>query len=379
MNPKDYPCHPDNDLHKYYKGKNSIIQNGECKKCEWSKWMGYFIEYLRKQGRCYALEKCADVDDSSTSQPEAVFVDLNNKDEKMILEIKELREVYRSSEEKRAREYIENKFMNKIFCNLLTRIVEFMVRKEKDDLFKNFLDKGNKDEIISIHELMQAIEKYKEGNSEEFFLELFGIFGVGIKVCMYTNKDNCIRTSSGVEFATRKAVTEVIWEHNDKNRLVKQIADEIAEYIINNILSAMYRQIALFRQTKEFEIDNICFEVGKSIENDSPFYLNWTEVGGISQFYNTSGYIEEAERLYKKCEKKFTKDEYKGYKRIFLLVNANSKNDETIIGEVLKHIEKPPYIDEIWLLANDIKEEWDEDIEDIKERVIGVKCICVDS
>ncbi len=138
----EYPCHSKNINHKYYKGTKSV-ENGECKRCEWSKWMGGFIEYLGTQDRHYALEICIDVEDSSDPQPEAIFIDLENKREKMVLEIKDLREAYSNKHESQVRNYIQNNFINDIAKKIIIREEDFLEKYESDDIYVDFLKQGD--------------------------------------------------------------------------------------------------------------------------------------------------------------------------------------------------------------------------------------------
>ena len=219
MNSIGYPCHSKNKNNKYYKGIMSI-ENGECEKCEWSKWMGGFIEYLESQGQRYALEICKDVEDRSQAQPEAVFINLDSKDERMVLEIKDLTEAYGNENDKRARNYLENNFMSNIARDIIARVGLFLSKYEKDIIYLDFLKQGDSKSIKMVDDFYKEIEKHEKGFREELFYKLFGELGTGLKICMCTDKVDSICGKSGLKLPIHKSVVEVVWENNNKDRLV---------------------------------------------------------------------------------------------------------------------------------------------------------------
>ncbi len=119
---------------------------------------------------------------------------------------------------------------------------------------------------------------------KEIFKRYFVEFGVGLKIYMSSNQSREIRGLHGIK--SQISVVEIIgrkqnWE---RNKLVKEIANQVAEYVTTNILAIMYSQEHLIKQTKEFEIGGIQFEVGKNIEQGEFLYIEWMEMGGMRQY-----------------------------------------------------------------------------------------------
>ncbi|QFG00794.1 hypothetical protein PB01_19440 [Psychrobacillus glaciei] len=65
------------------------------------------------------------------------------------------------------------------------------------------------------------------------------------------------------------------------------------------------------------------------------------------------------------------------YKRILLITNESNYEESAII-DVIKNIEKPQYIDELWISFNRYEELWNEVTEDVEEgKIVDVEYILI--
>lgn len=92
-----FPCHKGNKYHKYYKGDKDFnncpaMPPNNNQKCEWlsSRLVLFVLELNKKESKTYTLVKCLDNDYRDRSQPEVELVDINDENNKILIEVKSI-------------------------------------------------------------------------------------------------------------------------------------------------------------------------------------------------------------------------------------------------------------------------------------------------
>ena len=328
-----FPCHPLNENNKYYKGKINVCDREEnCCKCEYIYSYGDFI---RKYYSNYALEVCCDVDkeffrdytNNNPKRPEAILVNKENENEKIVIEAKTifqaLGNTIKTDDRKRA---LQQNFLNKL-DSLPEKINEKLEKKLKKDGIE--LKPGGAAELNK-GLLLQIICKKK---GEKQLIELF-------------------------QEITKK-----------EKEFLEEIASCSAEFMRRNVKKVIEKEP--LDEYLEFYDDNFLFRIGKSYKSER-FATEWFDNGSINSVFKPNREFIQAKlkKYFSDCKEKFS--EYNKYKKILLLINNNRYVKDKIIN-VIKEVGKPDYIDEIWCGFYEYEDIWNEKLDDFDgEKIVGI-------
>lgn len=321
------PCLDENNKLKYYEGKVNFKTN-KCNKCEYLSSYGYFIYKIYQE---YTLVKCCDIDSKfekqTSPQPEALLVNKNNSNEKMVIEVKSLPIIYgnNKNEDDKQREKMNrfvNVYLNKIGIEVYGKV-------------KDVLDKLNLLEV---------------------FLEIENLLFNKLILFIEVDKRSDFHSRLG------KVPEEFLsFPKTKETELRTQIVNNCADFIVNNFINILNNKSILVKT--EFDIVDIHFTFGYG-RKESTFTIEYFENNTSRNIYFPPAQMaSKMEHYYSECEKKFKQYMASEIKRILLLTNDNNYGEEAIINEI-KKVKKPEFVDEVWIAFNRYEEVWDENRED---------------
>lgn len=337
------PCLERNEDHFFYKGDTSLLKN-MCQKCEYVSSLGLF---MNKHYESFRLERCCDVEvGSSGKKPEATFVNINDSNEKIVIEVKSQLQVYetkiaKDKEERRRRMYFEKKIINIIAKNTFVRANELLKK------YNIVLSRDQ--ESFFLREYVLRISRIPE--NVEFMGKTIGVL--------------------------HSVVEELLSYRGKKEKwLIDAIVENNVQHLFNNIITCLLNRGDKFRARHEYTIDNLSFILQKA-DLGSDFYVQYTEypVDESEYFIPTKEAVEvRMNKHFEDCELKFSDYMSSEYKRILLIENENRYFKNSML-EILQNIQVPEHIDELWSSFHIIEEVWNEKIEDLEDRITGVEYV----
>lgn len=305
-----FPCHKEHKNYLFFKDNRDYCtcptNNNHNEKCEWvSSRLYYFLANINSTlKKNYTLAKCNDIRSKiEGKKTEVELVNIDNKDDKIVIEVKSIRELNKVRHE---RVYSFDEFSLMLYIILDTKIKQNLKDMIKESALENFLQE---------HDLLLHIRddiEYKKAKSYEF---------------------------------------------------INDVATEICKVIFNNYLSALFDDVSIIKAKSDFIVDNINFTLVHPDEDTIEFF----DIDGFTVFpknfiidnkeiipplikekYTKETFEEKIKIYYSDCNEKFMDFEPSIYKRILILNNLSFYDKDEIYNRV-KVIDKPQTIDEVWL------------------------------
>ncbi|MFI8715390.1 hypothetical protein [Brevibacillus brevis] len=337
------PCLEGNEDHIFYKGDTSLLKN-MCKKCEYFSPLRFF---MNKHYKDFRLERCCEVEIKNRGkQPEAIFVNKSNPNEKIVIEVKSQLQMFATDIKRDEKETSRRKRFEKKIIN---------------DIAKNTFIKAN--------ELLEKFNIVLPTDLESIFLR-----GYVLSISRIPENVELM----GKRFGVRRSVVEEILSYKGERekRLIDAIAGKNVQFLVNNIIDCGLNGADKFSIYHEYTIDKLSFMLQKA-DIDSDFSVRYIEYpSGVRDYFIPTKEAIEA-RMYKRfeeCKLKFSNYMSSEYKRILLIENENHYLKSNML-EILQNIEVPGYIDELWSSFYIIEEVWNEKIEDFEDTIVGVEYI----
>lgn len=326
----DYPCMPQSADHKYYHGD---VPHEVCTLCE---YRDNLYDFIKKQYSHFTLLRCCEIYPDNVKHPEAIFVDRNNDNNTLAIEVKSLNKLYDKNRKKNdlitAKNYkFDSEYLNEL-DNKLAVALNQVLSKEKQlnpverYLYFSFLiqhthihftcDSKNK---CTFKDIFMKIEKNEVGKAFNQLVKFFMEF--------YESIIKCLKEKTNGATALR---WELMWEINK------------IEYAFN--LEVFYTD-----------------EASAITWNDLSAHTEWCPNKEILSQYVMNKFQE--------CEKKFS---YYPDSRHVLLLKNESRYFTMHILEILNQLKRPKYIDEIWLSEYEHEEIYNDEGEFTEERRVGI-------
>lgn len=337
------PCLEGNDDHSFYKGDTSLLKN-MCKKCEYFSPLRFF---MNKHYKDFRLERCCEVEMKNRGkQPEAIFVNITNPNEKIVIEVKSQLQMYdikiaKDDNERKRRMRFEKKIIN--------------------DIAKNTFAKAN--------ELLDKLNIVLPPDLESIFLR-----GYVLSISRVPGNVEFM----GNRFGVRRSVVEEIlsYKYDREKRLIDAIVEKNVQHLVKNIIDCGLNGADRFSFNHEYTIDKLTFKLQKA-DIDSDFFVQYIEYpSGVRDYFIPSKEAIEARinEHFEDCELKFSDYMSSEYKRILLIENENRYFKSNML-EILQNIQVPGHIDELWSSFYIIEEVWNEKIEELEDQITGVEYI----
>lgn len=231
------PCLEGNENHSFYKGSANIHKNNciERKKCEYTN--PRFLLFLEKHFSDFALERCCDIELSSKSQPEAILVNKKDQSEKIVIEVKDLFDIYFSDKKKDDREktkrihYVDS-FIDRI-GELVYELIEKWLDEKKITLPEELSELIFRGLLVSVNRVNEKAEL----NGKEVLLRMPSV---------------------------RNEVLSL--SPKEEEKLIGEIVVKVVCYLMHNIKACLRGQVDEYLGIYEFQIGKLYFRVGKSYE-----------------------------------------------------------------------------------------------------------------
>ncbi|MFD2610835.1 hypothetical protein [Paenibacillus gansuensis] len=264
---------------------------------------------------------------SSKPQPEAILINRYDNSSKIVIEVKDLVNIYYSNKKKDGREKSKRVHYNEKFIERIAELVYQVI-----------------DKLLEVEQITLT-----EAISELIFK--------GLLVSVYRESEGFEINGKKIRLRSSSVRREVLsLSPMQEEELISDIVINVVSYLKHNIYACIEGKAKEFIDYHEFRIGKLNFMVGKSYF-DSRFTFQYKDEPS-DYTYNTPEIPQLESRVhefYAHCIKKFSEYKSKEYKRVLLIINKNRYDKERIIN-MLKDIPPPECIDEVWL-SYDIKEE----------------------
>ncbi|RIX60047.1 hypothetical protein D3P08_00175 [Paenibacillus nanensis] len=337
------PCLEGNGDHIFYKGNTSLVKN-MCKKCEYFTSLRFFMNEHYKDFR---LERCCEVEIKNRGkQPEAIFVNKSNPNEKIAIEAKSQQQMFATDIKKDIKETSRRKrFEKKIIHGIA------------------------KNTFAEASGLLEKLNVVLPPDLESIFLR-----GYVLSISRIPENVEIMGKRFGV---SRSVVEEILsYKGEREKRLVDAIVEKNVQHLVKNILDCGLNGADRFSFYHEYTIDKLSFMLYKA-DIESDFHVRYIEYPSGTRDY----FIPKKEAIevrmnehFEDCELKFSDYMSGEYKRILLIENENHYFKSNM-QEILQNIQIPGHIDELWSSFYVIDEVWNEKIEELEDQITGVEYI----
>ncbi|KIL38672.1 hypothetical protein SD70_24790 [Gordoniibacillus kamchatkensis] len=337
------PCLKGNEDHIFYKGDTSLLKN-MCKKCEYFTSLRVF---MNKHYKDFRLERCCEVEIKNRGkQPEAIFVNKSNPNEKIVIEAKSQHRMFATDIKKDEKETSRRKRFEKKIIN---------------DIAKNTFAKAN--------ELLEKLNIVLPTDLESIFLR-----GYVLSISRIPENVEFL----GKRFGVRRSVVEEILSYKGERekRLVDAIVEKNVQCLVKNIIDCGLNGADRFSFYHEYTIDKLSFMLQKA-DIDSDFYVQYIEYpSGVRDYFIPKKEAIEVRmnEHFEDCKLKFSDYTTSEYKRILLIENENHYWKSNML-EILQKIQVPEHIDELWSSFYIIEEVWNERKEEYEDKPVGIEYI----
>jgi hypothetical protein len=305
---------------------------------------------MNRHYKDFRLERCCDVEmkNSNQPQPEAIFVNKSNPNEKIVIEAKSQHQMFaidleKDKKETRRRKGFEKRIINNIAINTYAKANEIL---EKLNIVL-----PPELESIFLHGYVLSISRIPE--NEEFMGKRFAIL--------------------------RSVVEEILsYKGESEKRLVNAIVEKNVQHLVKNIVDCGLNGADRFSFYHEYVIDKLSFMLQKA-DIDRDFYVQYIEYpSDVGDYFIPTKEAVEARmnKRFEGCKLKFSDYMSSEYKRILLIENENYYFKSNML-EILLNIQVPGYIDELWSSFYIIEEVWNEKVEDFEDKIVGSEYIKV--
>lgn len=331
---RSLPCMKDSNDHKFYQGNPRATK---CKRCEFEDVLHDFIDQHFKE---YALHECCDIDCRNSAKPEAVFVNRNNRNDKIAIEVKKVIKVLDDNFKKNNR-----------------------LLKAENSFNKFYLDKIGEQAVLALQEmLLNRVNQIKE---KSYLLYLFLLQHTYI-----TFGYDCLNKTTFKDLFLKMSKTEQEDSYFQFRKGLKEFYMYLLDLLLNpcSISENMYEKDFVITHEINGKMYKLSLNIYFSKHENGP-YIQWFDFNPYSEWRpNTNALRNKMMEYFDSCEKKFLSY---NCKHVLLLKNESNYFKNYLI-ENLQKFNKPMFIDEIWCSFYEYDEIYDEEGDFIGESIKGI-------